>query len=182
MINEIIYFSIQRIQTETLTKLMLIITSLGNKYIIAILSVILLIFLLYKRPYLKTETFVLTMGLAVILSQLLKIIIKIPRPENALIHATGFSFPSGHATLAIAFFGMLIYLFTEKFKNKTLKTLFISVNVFLILLIGFSRMYLNVHWFIDIIAGFVLGLICIFASIYIIKKIGFLRKKKSIIN
>ena len=160
---------------------MLLITNLGDKYVIALLSVILLIFLLYKKPYLKTETFILTMGSAVILSQILKYIIQRPRPIQMLIEKTGFSFPSGHATLAVAFFGMLIYLFKNKIKNKTIRYLFIIANILLMILIGFSRLYLNVHWFTDVLAGFSLGLICIGASIWLIKKIGFWKKKKSLL-
>lgn len=160
---------------------MLILTTLGNKYIIALFSVIVLIFLVYKKPYLKTEIFILTMGSAVILSQILKYLIQRTRPIEMLIEKTTYSFPSGHATLAVAFFGMLIYLFTNKIKNKTLRYSFIIGNVLLILIIGFSRIYLNVHWLTDVLAGYVLGLICIACSIYTINKIGFWKRKKSLI-
>lgn len=182
MLDQIISTKIISLQTECLTKLMLIITNLGDKYLIALLSVIVLIFLLYKKPYLKTEIFILTMASAVILSQTLKFIIQRPRPLIMLIEKTTFSFPSGHATLAITFFGMLIYLFKDKIKNKTLRYTFITGNILLILLIGFSRLYLNVHWITDVLAGFSLGLICIFGSIYLVNKIGFWKKKKSLIN
>jgi undecaprenyl-diphosphatase len=180
MLDQLISTNIISLQTETLSKIMLFLTHLGDKYIIALFSVILLIFLLYKKPYLKTEMFILTMGSAVVFSQALKYLIRRPRPLEMLIEKTSFSFPSGHATLAIAFFGMLIYLFKNKIKNKTSRYLFIIINILLILVIGFSRLYLNIHWFTDVLAGFVLGLICIIGSIYVVKKIGFWKKKKSL--
>ncbi len=99
-----------------------------------------------------------------------------------LIEKTTYSFPSGHATLAVAFFGMLIYLFKDKIKNKTLRYTFITANIFLMILIGITRIYLNVHWLTDVLAGYALGLICIFGSIYLVNKIGFLKKKKSLIS
>jgi len=162
-------------QSPALTKIMILATNIGDKYTVTFLSLLLLISLLYKKDYLKAKIFAITIGLATILSQLIKIIIQRARPETMLIPETGFSFPSGHATLAFAFFGILIYLFKDEIKNKILKYSFIKANIFLIFLIGFSRIYLNVHWFTDILGGFALGLICIFLSIYLCKKIPFLK-------
>src|SRR3989344_385768 len=81
------------------------------------------------------------------------------RPENALIETSTYSFPSGHATLAIVFFSLLIYLFGKNIKNTFIRWSFIAGNIFLILLIGYTRIYLNAHWFTDVIAGFALGLL-----------------------
>jgi undecaprenyl-diphosphatase len=80
------------------------------------------------------------------------------RPLDGLIPETGLSFPSQHSLMAIIFFSLVIFLFTEKIKNKVLKYLFIFSNLFLIILIGFSRIYLRVHYFSDVMAGFALGL------------------------
>ena len=69
------------------------------------------------------------MASGVIFSQALKILVERARPENMLILKDGFSFPSGHTTRAITFFGMLIFLFKDKIKNKNLRYLFnIRVN------------------------------------------------------
>jgi undecaprenyl-diphosphatase len=87
-----------------------------------------------------------------------------------LIPETGFSFPSGHTTLSIAFFGVLIYLFKDEIKNKTLRYLFITISLLLPFLIAFSRLYLNVHWFTDVVAGLFIGTSCVIGSIYFSKK------------
>ncbi len=180
MLDQIISNSILSIQSPLLTKVMIFITFLGDKYLITILSIFLLIFLIYKKQYIKAKIFVITLGLGIIISQILKYTIQRPRPETMTILKEGFSFPSGHATISIIFFGMLIYLFKDKIKNQTLKYIFITINTSLIILISFSRLYLNVHWLTDVLAGLILGLICIFGSIIIIHKIPFLNKNKLI--
>lgn len=179
MLDQIISNNISTIQSEQLTKLMIFITSIGNKFAIAFFSIILLSLLIFhKKDYKRTKIFTITMGAAVILSQVLKELIQRIRPIEQLIEKTTYSFPSGHATLAMAFFGVLIYLFKDEIKNKTLKYSFITANILLIILISFSRIYLNVHWLTDVLAGLTLGLICITGAILTVKKIPYLKKNK----
>lgn len=170
MIDQIISNSMSTIQSPSLTELMIFITNIGDKYTIAFFSILLLSFLLYKKEYLKMKIFTIAITLGVILSQGLKYLILRPRPISQLITETGYSFPSGHATIAMVFFGMLIYLFKDEIKNESKRYLFIVVNILLILDISFSRIYLNVHYFSDVLAGLVLGLISIFTAIKIFRK------------
>jgi len=100
---------------------------------------------------------------------LTKVIIHRARPENALIEVSGYSFPSGHATMAIIFFSLLLYSFKDDIKNKALKNIFIASNIIFFLIIGLSRVYLNVHWFSDVLAGFGLGLFWLTLLILIFK-------------
>lgn len=89
------------------------------------------------------------------------------RPFNSLVPELGFSFPSGHATIAVVFFGLLVYLFVSK-KYKVHGIIVASLLVFFI---GLSRVYLRVHWLTDVLGGFVLGGIILFGSILASKKI-----------
>jgi membrane-associated phospholipid phosphatase len=86
-----------------------------------------------------------------------KVIIMSPRPFNEIIHATDYSFPSGHVSGVVVFFGILTYLAWENWASARTRSstggLYIALNV----LIGFDRIYLNVHWFSDVIGGFLLG-------------------------
>ena len=84
---------------------------------------------------------------------------------NMLIEETEFSFPSGHALFAALIFGFLIYVFKNEIKNKIIRYSFIIINILLMITISFSRLYLKVHWFSDVLAGFFLG---IFILTYII--------------
>jgi len=90
------------------------------------------------------------------------------RPIGSLAPELGFSFPSGHATIAVVFFGLLVYLFV----SKKYKVSGIVVASLLVILVGFSRLYLRVHWLTDILGGFVLGGIILVVSILIFRKIS----------
>jgi undecaprenyl-diphosphatase len=159
---------------------MIFTTQIANKYTIVIFSIILLLLLIFhKKDYIRSKIFALTIMMGVILSQLFKLLIKRIRPPQMLIEKSGFSFPSGHATLSMAFFGILIYLFSKEIKSKIIKYFFITINSLLIILIGFSRLYLNVHWLTDVLAGYLLGLFCIYISIPLGKKIHFHLNKKN---
>lgn len=100
--------------------------------------------------------FALALGFA--LEKIIKFLFERTRPVLQLIQDVENSFPSGHSVFAIILFCLLIYFYKDKTKNVSRKYLFILVNVLLILLIGFSRIYTNLHWFTDVFAGFALGL------------------------
>lgn len=84
-----------------------------------------------------------------------------------LIAETGFSFPSGHSMIAIVFFFGLVYLLVPQ-KHKKLGTI---IALFVSLFIGFSRIYLRVHWFSDVMFGFLFGAIVIILEDFLYKRI-----------
>lgn len=168
-IDSVINQNISSIQTPALTKLMIFITNIAGFKILFILSLILLFILIRKKKNILLFISSIVLGLVSYLS--LKYLFQRIRPENALIEASGYSFPSGHATMATIFFLIVIYSFKEDIKNSLLKYLFIGLNILLILLMGFNRIYLSIHWFTDIIIGFLLGIFWIILLIKIIPKL-----------
>jgi undecaprenyl-diphosphatase len=96
-----------------------------------------------------------------------KEIVKKARPENALAIETSPSFPSGHALISLIFFGFLIFIVLNSLKSKAYKPIISIALIVLILLIGISRLILNVHFFSDVLGGWLLGLFILFASISI---------------
>lgn len=93
------------------------------------------------------------------LNVLLKNILQRPRPtEYRLIDESGYSFPSGHSMISMAFYGFVIYLIYKYVKNKYLKWSLITILSILIVSIGISRIYLGVHYTSDVLAGFLIAI------------------------
>ena len=104
-------------------------------------------------------------------NQILKRIFKRTRPLGyRLIKATGYSFPSGHAMVSMAFYGLLIYIIYHLIDNKIIRNILITINIIIILLIGISRVYLGVHYLSDVIVGYSVSIIYLLLLTKIIKK------------
>lgn len=133
-----------------------IITCFGDWMIIIPACITCVIFLKEKRyKYLVASNLVIIF----ILNQVLKMVFNRQRPVgNRLIEASGYSFPSGHSMISMAFYGLLIYLAYKNIKNTKLKyTICIGLTL-LIALIGISRIYLGVHYPSDVAGGFLLSI------------------------
>lgn len=154
--------------SEPATKIVKIITNFGGAFSLIFIVIILAITLKNK----KIAAFVfLNLILSFLLNSALKNILQRPRPtEYMLINEKGYSFPSGHSMISMAFYGFLIYLIYKFIKNKTLKTILIFLLTLLIFLIGISRIYLGVHYTTDVIAGFLVAISYLILYTSIIKK------------
>jgi undecaprenyl-diphosphatase len=145
------------IHNDILTFIMKFITNFGSYLYIFIISLILLVFNKNKKDLKKLYTISL---LSSILNEVLKRVFKRPRPSyQHLVSIGGYSFPSGHAAVSLTFYGYLIYLVYKSNYSNRIKIPIIVLLIFLILLIGYSRVYLNVHYFSDVLAGFMASLI-----------------------
>ena len=99
------------------------------------------------------------LGAAIFIDLVLKEIIQRPRPDGfRLITEVGYSFPSGHSMVAMAFYGLLIYLVWHYESSKVLRHLFCITFVAVIVFTGISRIYLGVHYASDVLAGFAVAL------------------------
>ena len=119
-------------------------------------------------------------SITIILLVVLKNVVQRPRPnEFRLITETGYSFPSGHSMVSMAFYGFLIYLIYKLVKNSKIKwTLIISLSI-IICTIGISRIYLGVHYASDVLAGFTISISYLVIYTSIIKRfIGESRKNE----
>jgi len=89
----------------------------------------------------------------------LKLLAARPRPplEDSLSLEPSFSFPSGHAFFAFAFYGLLAALAMGAFRNLWSRTFIVLAALILALALGLSRLYLGVHWPTDVLAGYALG-------------------------
>ncbi|MFC4689894.1 phosphatase PAP2 family protein [Dokdonia genika] len=148
-------------RTPSLTQYFIYLTDIGNAigYLI-VFSVCTLIFYLVFKNWRYVAQIVLVMVLALSSNLILKQIINRARPEaEHLVTVETLSYPSGHAMMAMAFYGILIYLITQFNISKIWKFLIILLLAVLILSIGISRIYLGVHYPSDIAGGFIAGFI-----------------------
>jgi undecaprenyl-diphosphatase len=86
-----------------------------------------------------------------------KTLIISPRPLNELIHTADYSFPSGHMAGSVVFFGILTYLAWQNWSSAKTKASTGGFYVAIVVLVGLDRIYLNVHWFSDVVGGLLLG-------------------------
>lgn len=134
------------------------VTRLGSLYFIAIAFLILTFFLVKKRMKKAATAVFLTLISSAFLIYLFKNLFGRPRPFDCPFDKDCFSFPSGHATIAFYFYGMLFNLTTRFFKLRKRYVLILAlILVFLIFLIALSRLYLGYHFLTDILGGFLLG-------------------------
>ncbi|MFH0820130.1 MAG: LssY C-terminal domain-containing protein [bacterium] len=140
-------------------QILLLFTYLGNWQIIVSLGFIILIilWLLGKKRMAMFFTYGVVSGFLAF--ALFKLLLHRTRPNIgfSLIPQNGYSFPSGHAVLSVIFYGMIGYGIIKISKKRWQKFLVITLAFLLIFLIGFSRLYLGVHWTSDVVAGWSIG-------------------------
>lgn len=169
------YFIISRyLMSDTMTSIAKCITNLANMYWLIGTSVILLIFLKNKKTGIRIA---INLGLSALVNFTIKQIIQRPRPVgHRIIDESGYSLPSGHSMVSMAFYGFLIYLIYKNVKNKYLKTVLIVLLTILIISIGVSRIYLGVHYVSDVLAGFLVAIAYLVIFIHAINNVKLSRR------
>lgn len=132
------------------------ITNFGGAIFLITLTIILLVLIKNKKIGISIFS---NLVIVTILNQLLKAILQRPRPtEYRIVEETGYSFPSGHSMVSMAFYGYLIYLIYKYVKNKYIKWISIVLLSILVCSIGISRIYLGVHYTSDVLGGFLISM------------------------
>ena len=155
--------------SDFVTPIAKFITNFGGAIFLSIATVMLFLFIKNKKIGLSIISNIV---IITVLNQLLKRILQRPRPtEFRIVEETGYSFPSGHSMVSMAFYGYLIYLIYRYIKNKYVKWTLITILSILICLIGISRIYLGVHYTSDVLGGFLLSISYLVIYISSIKKL-----------
>lgn len=150
-----------------LVKIFTWITLLGKWQIVVSATVILSFILwLWKKRIHLLPLWVTIIGSGLFTS-LGKLAFHRPRPDVALYIEDTFSFPSGHATIAVAFYGFLVYILFRQIKKWKYKINALFFGITLILAIGLSRLYLGVHFLSDVWGGYLLGTLWLLIGITI---------------
>ncbi|MDD2376689.1 MAG: phosphatase PAP2 family protein [Clostridia bacterium] len=172
--DDYIYKYVSLIISPNMTVFLKLITEIGSSIVVLIICISSFVFMKNKiYSKLMTLNLILITGL----NWIIKNIFNRERPIGfALIDETGYSFPSGHSMVSMAFYGFIIYLVFRFVKSKHIKITLISILSLLILLIGISRIYLGVHYASDVVEGF-----CI-SVVYLILVINILSKNKILLK
>ena len=166
---------VMKLRNPPLTIFMKTITKLSNTSFIIILAIILTLLFLWKWKNIQIAQLIpCNLIASALLNQILKLIFQRERPNGyRLIEMSGYSFPSGHAMVSMAFYGLLIYIIYRLVKNKNLRNILIAVNVLIIILIGISRVYLGVHYLSDVLTGYSISIIYLLIVIKLLNKYKF---------
>ncbi|SEQ81164.1 phosphatase PAP2 family protein [Piscibacillus halophilus] len=163
---------LEHISSPTADRIFAFVTDLGSVNFITVSSILLviLIFFIYKRRKWRIFYFSVAMIGIALITQVLKNVFGRERPNIfEEYNGTGFSFPSGHSTAPMVFYGFLIYLMIRSQMNIAIKWVMGIFLALLIFAIGFSRIYLGVHFATDVFAGHLLGLVWLISCILILE-------------
>lgn len=150
---------LHRSATPVLTTFFVVVTAMGSVEVLALLGLFITVIYGLRRRWLHVGTWLAGLAGGAVLNQLLKELFSRPRPSFAepLLSETSYSFPSGHAMLSLIAYGMLAYFAVLALRTWRARTAVVFGIALLVVLIGVSRMYLAVHYFSDVLAGFAVG-------------------------
>lgn len=171
-----VFERLQGLPSEKRNRLMLAITYLGKHQFLVPAHLLLIAYFLWIAHESWLSVRVLSTGLSSLaLMFVLKWLFARKRPLSPLLEAAkGLSFPSGHAIMSVSFYGLMIYWSAHAGHTTIVEVSLIASLVILILLIGFSRVYLRVHYASDVIAGFIIGLIWLMIALSVVKGVEML--------
>jgi len=158
VIDEWVNTHIVDIQTPSLTTTLAFITNLSGLVGNSIFAIFVILFLSYKKWYKERLFYLLSFSGAVILFGGIKQIVARARPHSDLIEVINYSFPSGHSTLTMTTSLLVYFIFVRKLTSPLAKNSLLAVCITWAIFIAFTRVYLNVHWLSDIVAGLTLGI------------------------
>src|SRR5215204_4320508 len=145
--------------TPDLTTFFLLVTALGSIEVIVLLGIVVAAFLAWRRRWLFLGSWLAAVAGSAVLNQLLKGLFARPRPhfEHPLLVEACYFFASGHAMESLVVCGMLAYFAVLALRTWESRMGLVLGAALLVLLIGFSRMYLGVHYLSDVLAGYAAG-------------------------
>lgn len=146
----------------------LAVTWFGNNATIIGFVVTTALVLLLRRQFWAAFRVVFASGIGGIVVLSLKSLFARVRPMEQIVEATGYSFPSGHTFASTVFYGMLIALAWRLSTRRWVRAIVTTVGLVLIVAVGASRVYLNVHYPTDVIAGWLAGSAWLFASLILV--------------
>jgi len=167
------------IATPWLSNFIETITFFASRQFLTPAALLLVAYFLFirKHRWYSLKVPVVALG-SITLNLVLKQFFYRPRPMLPLVEASGLSFPSGHSMVAASFYGLLIYLAWKHVKNPVLRYFLIGFLTAFVIVIGFSRIYLRVHYATDVLAGFAAGFLWVIVGIWSLRRIERFSRKE----
>jgi membrane-associated phospholipid phosphatase len=178
--NNVLAFFSTHIVRPRLTPFMKSITYFASGTFLQIIYILLIVaYLIFKKFRRAVEIIAIGLG-GYLIGYFMKLAFHRTRPTQPLIGPLhNFSFPSGHATSGFIFYGLISYLVFKSSIPKPYKYLLTTLLILFSLLIGFSRVYLRVHYPSDVIAGFCIGFAWLLLSIFLMER---LKKRSAVVH
>ena len=150
------------------TGLGLAVTWFGNNATLIVLILVAILGLVLGRRYWTAFRVAFASGAGGLVITGLKLIFARARPLEPIVPAEGYSFPSGHAFASTVFYGMMIYVVWSLTENRVARAAATIVGLFMVTAVGLSRVYLNVHFLTDVLAGWLAGGAWLVASLILV--------------
>ena len=138
-------------------RLLIVVTELGDGLLLYSFTALLSLWLLARKHWRAALHWLITVACVGLLTEALKLYTAVERPPLLNSAQMSYAFPSAHASLSVAVFGFLAVIVARELRNNWHWVPY-SMAVFMVVAIGFSRLYLGVHWLSDVLAGWSLGL------------------------
>jgi len=148
---------VMRYASEMTSKVMRAITFLGSTVFIVALCAVVFFGLILKKRKAQGYSIASILIVSTLINNVIKLIIRRPRPEYISVIEHSFSYPSGHTMASTTLYGFIIYLILKSDFPKRYKVIYSCALGLLILLVGLSRIYLGAHFFSDVFGGMLLS-------------------------
>ncbi|TPG78072.1 phosphatase PAP2 family protein [Pseudomonas caspiana] len=152
-----IYHALQDLRTAPSDAVMIAITELGDTTVVVAVTMVVLLWLMWKRAWRTAAYWLIAIAGASALNTVIKVALHRARPGELLYSGwSAFSFPSGHSTVNVVLYGFLTVLIAREIHPAWRLAVALGAAT-LIFLIAFSRLYLGAHWFSDVLGGLAFG-------------------------
>ncbi|MCP4993344.1 MAG: phosphatase PAP2 family protein [Gammaproteobacteria bacterium] len=155
-IDQTVLQSLQSLHSPWADQMMVYLTGIANTGIVLSMEVGILLFILFMGHKRTAFYWLSALGFFLISSPLIKALLQIPRPEIVAQIPSDYSFPSGHTLAALLLYGFLAIIMARGMKPAWRWAPYTLAGV-IVVLVGFSRLYLGVHWLSDVLGSLLLG-------------------------